>query len=76
MTKNFESENEEALKSEPQPLVGPLEDEGGSTSEEDRVTANLRIFKASFQWAAVKLLFFFRRGIIFKNRKLYYHNVS
>ena len=51
LTNNSESEKEEALESEPQPLVGPLEDEGGATSEEDRVTANLRIFKASFQWA-------------------------
>ena len=51
MTNNSESEKQEALESEPQPLVGPLEDEGGAISEEDRVTANLRILKASFQWA-------------------------
>ena len=47
--KSSESENEEAAESEPQPLVEPL-DEGGATRDDDRVTANFNIFKASFQW--------------------------
>ncbi len=54
LTNNSESEKDDALESEPQPLDGPLADEGGATSEEDRVTASLRIFKASFQWTPLK----------------------
>ena len=51
LTNNSESENEEALESDPQPLDGPLADDGGATSEEERVTANFSILRASFQCA-------------------------
>jgi len=47
--KSSESEKEEAAESEPHPLVEPLE-EGGATRDEDRVTANFNILRASFQW--------------------------
>lgn len=51
LTNNSESEKEEALESDPQPLDGPLADDGGATSEEERVTANFSILRASFQCA-------------------------